>query len=335
MNNKFPLLATTFLLIFSSCKKSSLETKESSEITSDSTANTINKPLKTNEFDINSVPFSNAQMGEFPFFTTPENIQIQNKPLQKKFDRLFFPINGVMQPLEGKVWKASFVGNTDDSDSWSYPYFEKSYDEAIKKVGGVKIFDGKVSSDELDRIKDDAIYFGEEGSLDYWNEPTKVYLIRKADGGDIYIQFSGNTATAQIQILQKEPFKQSITMIKSDQIQKDLVEKGKSILHLNFDTDKATLKSDGIAVVNEILKVLKENGNLNISINGYTDNTGFDARNLQLSKDRAKAVQTLIIEAGINKSRLRSNGFGSNNPIGDNSTEIGKAQNRRVELIKL
>lgn len=288
----------------------------------------------TNSFDINSIPVSTAEVGDFPFFSFPKGLDFQNKPVQKSYDMLFFPLKGVMTPIEGKVWKTYVVNEKSNKEDWSLPYFLKSYDDAITKVGGVKIFDGKVSQQELDRIKEDAKYFGEEGSIDYWNEPVKVYVIRRANGDDIYIQLYGNTATGAIQILQKAPFEQTISILKSDEIKKALDATGKAVLHINFDTDKATLKPDGKTAVDEITKVLKTDSNLKLAINGYTDNSGNDAHNIQLSKDRAIAVLNAITTSGIDKSRLSAEGFGSKNPIADNGSEEGKAQNRRVELVK-
>jgi outer membrane protein OmpA-like peptidoglycan-associated protein len=255
------------------------------------------------------------------------------KPVQKKFERLFFPIDGVMQPIEGKIWKASLTGKKGSGNSWSLAYFEKSYQEAINAAGGVKIFEGRVSQEELDKIKEQATYFGEGGSLDYWNRVVKVYIIRRANEGDIYIQFAGNSATGDLQILQKEAFKQTITMVKADQIQKDLIQKGKSVLYINFDTDKATLKTDGQKAVTEIAKALNADKTLKIAINGYTDNTGNETHNLELSKQRAKTVKEELVKIGVDVSRLSFEGFGQNSPIADNNSEEGKAQNRRVELV--
>ncbi|SMC97044.1 OmpA family protein [Chryseobacterium sp. YR221] len=291
-------------------------------------------PGGTTQFDINSVPVSNAEVGELPFFSFPKGLDFQNKPVQRSYDMLFFPLKGVMTPIEGKVWKTYVVNGKSNTEEWSLPYFLKSYDDAITKVGGVKIFDGKVSQQELDRITPEAKYFGEEGSIDYWNEPVKVYVIRRPNGDDIYIQLYGNTATGAIQILQKAPFEQTISILKSDEIKKELDAKGKAVLHINFDTDKASLQPDGKTAVDEITKVLKNDTHLKLAINGYTDNSGNDAHNIQLSKDRATAVLNVITTSGIDKVRLSAEGFGSKNPIADNNSEEGKAQNRRVELVK-
>jgi hypothetical protein len=66
-------------------------------------------------------------------------------------------------------------------------------------------------------------------------------VIRRKDQGNIFIQLTGNSASGKINILQEEGFKQTITLVKSDEIKKQLDEKGKAVLHINFDTDKATL----------------------------------------------------------------------------------------------
>lgn len=338
--NKLSLLSSLFSLslAFTSCHNGDKEHKASVETVSqtESEAKPVSEsPDTTKSFDISSVPISEHELGTFPFFSLPKGLVEQNKPVQRKFDNLFFPINGVMQPIEGKVWKANLVTESGDSESWSLPYFEKSYDEAIKAVGGMKIYEGKVSREELDRIKDKATYFGEDGSLDYWNDPAKVYLIRRADGGEVYIQFSGNSAGAKIQILQKEAFKQTITMLKAEEIEKDLTEKGKAVLYINFDTDKATLKPDGKDAVKEIVKVLNEDKNLKLSIEGHTDNTGNADHNKRLSEDRAQTVLKELIAMGIDESRLKAAGYGAEKPLAANDSEVNKAKNRRVELVKV
>jgi len=287
-------------------------------------------------FDINNIAISDADLGEFPFFSIPDGMQNLNRPKKSRFGRLLVPIDGVLTLIEGKVWGSSIVVQRKSGESWSFHYFQKSYDDAIKAVGGIKIFDGRVSKEELKELeKIERSSFFRGGVMDYWNDPIRVYVIRRANDEDVYIQLSGNNSSGKLQILQKTPFKQTIKILKSDQIQKDLNEKGKAILHINFDTDKATLKSTGKEAVAEISKALQADNNLKISINGHTDNTGDETHNIQLSKDRAETVKKSIITSGIDNERLTSYGFGSKNPIADNSNESGRAQNRRVELIKI
>lgn len=328
------LVIAGLALCITSCNSS--EKKQKDNGTDTSQTETVNTKQQDNsgKFDINSVPVSDKELGEFPFFSLPKGVQEQNKAIKRSFDMLFFPVNGVMTPLEGKVWKSNIVETKDSEEGWSAVYFLKSYDDAITAAGGVKIFDGKISKEELDRIEEQATYFGEEGSMDYWNDPVKTYIIRRSNGDDVYIQLAANNAMGRLQILQKAPLKQTIVLLKSEQIQKDLNDKGKAILHINFDTDKATLKADGKEAVNEITKALMADKTLRITINGYTDNTGEEVHNLKLSKERAKAVKAELEKNGIDTKRLASEGFGAGNPIADNNSEEGKAQNRRVELVK-
>jgi outer membrane protein OmpA-like peptidoglycan-associated protein/tetratricopeptide (TPR) repeat protein len=99
-----------------------------------------------------------------------------------------------------------------------------------------------------------------------------------------------------------------------------------------FDSKKTTLKPESIIELDNVVRLMNENPNMKILISGYTDNVGKPADNLALSKGRAVAVVNYLISKGINDSRLSFKGFGETNPVGDNSTEEGRALNRRTEL---
>lgn len=158
----------------------------------------------TKKFDINAIPVSKAALGDFPYIPLPRGLKLLNsEAYTHQEDFLFFPINGKMQRLEGNVWRAFIANEGSVGNGWSYDYFERKLTSEITQLGGVKIFEGKVARAELDRIKEDASYFGDEGSIDYWNNKVLVYAIRRQDGHHIYCQFSGNTAGGQLQILQQ------------------------------------------------------------------------------------------------------------------------------------
>lgn len=99
-----------------------------------------------------------------------------------------------------------------------------------------------------------------------------------------------------------------------------------------FDINKYSLKEESFPELKNIVRLLKENPGLKISINGHTDNTGKAADNIKLSNDRAKAVVNYLVKQGINPSGLTAKGFGSTEPLADNSTESGRAKNRRTEM---
>lgn len=103
---------------------------------------------------------------------------------------------------------------------------------------------------------------------------------------------------------------------------------------IQFDFNKATIKPESHGLLDELVSVIKENAFIKkISIEGHTDADGGDKYNLKLSDGRAKAVMAYFTEHGIDPSRLTAKGFGETKPIGDNKTDEGKEQNRRVEFM--
>ncbi|MEN8155452.1 MAG: OmpA family protein [Bacteroidota bacterium] len=104
---------------------------------------------------------------------------------------------------------------------------------------------------------------------------------------------------------------------------------------IRFDVAKATLKPGSMGVINEIFGLMKKNPDLKFSVEGHTDNTGNDASNQSLSADRAETVMKTLVEMGIEKERLKSKGWGESKPMDDNNRPEGRANNRRVEFVKI
>jgi OOP family OmpA-OmpF porin len=102
---------------------------------------------------------------------------------------------------------------------------------------------------------------------------------------------------------------------------------------LLFDTGNATLQPSSQEQLNNIAAILKAYPNVHVKIGGYTDNTGDPAANLALSDARARNVMNALVAAGIDPSRLEAKGYGDQYPVGDNNTEEGRAQNRRIALL--
>ena len=80
---------------------------------------------------------------------------------------------------------------------------------------------------------------------------------------------------------------------------------------------------------------MSEHSDLSFSVEGHTDSDGDDASNQKLSEERAAAVKNMLVELGIDASRLSTKGFGEGAPLDSNSTSEGRANNRRVEFIKI
>ncbi len=98
---------------------------------------------------------------------------------------------------------------------------------------------------------------------------------------------------------------------------------------LLFASGSAQLK---VAKLTAIVNQLKADSKLTVNIDGYTDTDGSDELNIALSKKRAKSVKDYLISRGIKADRITTNGFGKSNPIADNNSPEGKAQNRRATI---
>ena len=108
-----------------------------------------------------------------------------------------------------------------------------------------------------------------------------------------------------------------------------------------FATGKADLSTTAKTSLFQFANVLKSNADCDVAVQGYTDNAGWknstaeqsQQKNLELSQQRAQSVTNYLLSQGVSPSQIRSTtGFGESNPVADNSTAAGKAQNRRVEV---
>jgi outer membrane protein OmpA-like peptidoglycan-associated protein len=100
-----------------------------------------------------------------------------------------------------------------------------------------------------------------------------------------------------------------------------------------FDVDKATLKSGSERTIGELATFLNEYKERNVMIEGFTDSTGPEDYNEDLSQRRAEAVMNALTQRGIDANRVRVRGYGEAFPVSSNGTSSGRQQNRRVEII--
>lgn len=114
-----------------------------------------------------------------------------------------------------------------------------------------------------------------------------------------------------------------------------LMTDGKIITYaITFDIGKANIKPESMTEINRIAQLMKDNADLKFEVQGHTDNTGTVAGNQKLSEQRAQAIVNKLVEMGIAANRLSAKGMGQSAPLADNSTDEGRAKNRRVEFIK-
>jgi OOP family OmpA-OmpF porin len=104
-------------------------------------------------------------------------------------------------------------------------------------------------------------------------------------------------------------------------------------VHFNFD--KSDIRAEDEPVLDEAVRILKEEPGVRLYVDGYCDAIGGDEYNQALSERRANSVSSYMESAGITPGRLVPRGFGKTHFVADNDTDQGRAQNRRVELIPI
>jgi OOP family OmpA-OmpF porin len=187
----------------------------------------------------------------------------------------------------------------------------RNYTNAVKKIGGQVIYeweDGGSQNATMKIVK---------GGRETW---VYVYAVQQ---------------NYTINIIEKEAMAQDVVADASS-MAKSINETGKvAVYGIYFDTGKSTLKTESTPTLQEIAKLLKADPALKVYVVGHTDNTGTFEANMKLSLDRANAVvDALVSQHGVNAASLKAWGDGPTAPVATNSTEEGKALNRRVELVK-
>ena len=119
------------------------------------------------------------------------------------------------------------------------------------------------------------------------------------------------------------------------QMEKDLQDLGRARVYgINFDSDSDKIRAESEPTLDKIVAILKAKPEWRLTIEGHTDSTSTAEHNQGLSERRAASVKSYLQAAGIDAARLQTAGFGASRPVASNDNELGRAQNRRVELVK-
>jgi outer membrane protein OmpA-like peptidoglycan-associated protein len=228
----------------------------------------------------------------------------------------------VKSEVEGKQTTISYKNK--DGVKASRLQILKNYVNATRKAGGTVVFDG----DGREWNYDGGLYTVHDATLKFTDKGREIWVSLTFDNS-----YLDPDIVYVLTVVEKGELEQQVTA--SADMLKALNDNGRVALYINFDTGKDVIKSESTSVVDEVVTLLKQNPSLTLSIEGHTDNTGVAAANLKLSELRAKAVLNALVAKGIEAKRLSAKGFGQTKPLQDNTTEEGRAKNRRVELVKI
>jgi OmpA-OmpF porin, OOP family len=213
-----------------------------------------------------------------------------------------------MKTLEGQVEKVTYVCPT----KMSVLQVHRNAEAALRSAGYDILFSGKAWHAERGVTARKGARWVQVG-IEPWNEYTSYVLTSVLVKG----MAQEMEATA-------------------DQMAAEIARTGHvAVYGISFDTGSATVKPESDKVLGEIASLLGKNPAWKMRVEGHTDDVGGKAANQKLSEQRAAAVVAWLTSHGIAPGRLTAQGFGDGKPVADNKTEDGRAQNRRVELVKL
>ena len=214
--------------------------------------------------------------------------------------------------VEGRYWKISYWLK-EGAKKAGPVQIARNYTDLMIRRGGKKLFD------DVDASGGQAI------------------AQMPISGKNIYLQvdISNSGEVYELVVVEEAAMEQKVEFTAME-LAKALEDKGSVSLHnILFDTGKATLKPESAEALAPLGELLKSDAALKLEIQGHTDNVGQPAANLKLSQDRAAAVKAYLVQTfGVAPARLTTSGFGDTKPIAANTAEAGRAQNRRVELVK-
>jgi len=225
----------------------------------------------------------------------------------KEFDKFTSSyLSGQDENWEGKVTRLAYYIKTGAKQA-SMLQIARNYENALNKIGGkILVSEGRVVEGKIEK-----------------NGVTYVHIEAFNDGRNY-----------DVTVVEKGTMKQDV-VADAAALSASIAATGKAAVYgIYFDTGKSVVKPESTPALEEITKLLKQNGGLPLYVVGHTDNVGALDFNLKLAADRAEAVVKALLGRGIAASRLKGAGVGPYCPVSSNRTEEGRAKNRRVELVE-
>ena len=206
-------------------------------------------------------------------------------------------------------------------------YVDYYANEGIKVPSGLQITRNYINAAKA--VGGTSVYEFEDGGVQY----VTLKVVKNNVEAWARVEGSGN-GTYKVHLIEKQLMKQEV-VANAESLAGSIRETGKAAVYgIYFDTGKAEIKPASEPALAEIARLLKADPRLKLYVVGHTDNVGVFGSNIKLSEDRAAAVvKALVGKYGIVSSRLTPFGDGPTAPVASNTSEEGRAKNRRVELV--
>lgn len=221
--------------------------------------------------------------------------------LEAKGFRLLFEAR---QADTGPALQSHFENMGPGTQIWGYSPDQARFAAAVKEEGGAKTY-------------------------------VALYVVEYQDGYEPRFSPQKGQVMVRLDVLQAGRIADRMVVVSAAEINRGLAAEGRVALYgITFDFNQATIKPESRPTLDEIGKFLRENPAQKVYVVGHTDNVGGFDSNLQLSRARAAAVVADLARTyGIQVDRMAASGVGLQAPVAPNTTEDGRARNRRVELL--
>jgi outer membrane protein OmpA-like peptidoglycan-associated protein len=260
------------------------------------------------------VPVLTQPATEHPVIKAMSNSVVSGRPTVEKYGEMQFRFKEgsrtVLKPVGGPRLRVTYdiaSGSAKRDFSVSAVEIVRNYEAEALRVGG-------------------AIHARTQNRL--------FFSVPREGGGTTYGSLWASAGSYILDIVDQQPLQTSLTF-GAEEMRKALAADGRvAVYGILFDLDRATLRGESRAVLDEVVKLLQTDPVLRLEVQGHTDATGSAERNRALSEKRAQAVVDALATMGIEGGRLTAKGYGADVPVADNATEDGRQKNRRVELVK-
>lgn len=218
----------------------------------------------------------------------------------------------VKKTVQGKFWRLTYIlydANRKWDASHSVLEYRMNYKQAALEKGGTILYE---------------------------NQGYLTFTLPGDDGSTTWCEVQiWNKSMQDLRIIEVAGMKKSMAFGPAE-MKAALDAEGRVKLHgILFDLDRATLQPGSTKQLQDVVTLMKDQPGLKLEIQGHTDDQGADDYNLDLSQRRAETVVAYLGLFGVDTGRLVSKGFGESKPVMANTTEEGRAKNRRVELVKI